>query len=824
MLFLIFSAVIFALMMLSVTVGVLKGGRYAWEYSAVRIGNVIVSAGVSVLLSSLIGRFAGNFVSDLALSIMPDSLAEALKALPSASGAVGAFVAILLTPIVFYLLFTLIRGIISLFVPTISCAIVKALKKEDTTENEAYAEDIPKKKRLRTENSNPIGMVLGGVCGLLMFMVLASPLTSYVTVANGVVMIVGSGEENVIAPVVTVTEAAADNVGTKAVRLLGGDLLVSGMTSYKLDGRTSNLVREGKVIVELGEAVYSVRDSSCDRAEAAIEVREVADAIEKARFIPAACAELLDAASGNWANGEAYAGINAPALSGKFGKITKPIYESFDGSTYDTIKQDAHTVANIVACLVEFDVLGDIKTAPISVLKNESVTQKIIFELLDNERLSCAVGGVVDFGVSSLCENLGVRNDMNGAYEEFIADVAAIDCGNDSLNEESIARGEQAYADLFDKYAIAVEEGFAKKAAIADAEGHDMAQWIAEEEVVSSQSDIEAKSSLVTLTDIKIGQGEVIDKADEAVKLAKALYEVSILADNAGAGGDMISVVSGIGPLLDAFAKTETVGAECTANLLTAMLQSKKITEDIGYGVLEATDLAKTINEGAAAEGGYAVQMKAIAQIVDVLKKSSGSASNEDMRSSLKELLKDLTPASAKTMQAAATPSVMKQNGVPEKSAVPASNMVSDMFGNLSDAQTSGMSDEQLDRETAAVNNVINIAMSVDGSKSSTFGEGSATGMSASEYVDDIMNSDVVSKTVVDQVYVGGDTPKLDPLNSERSISEQDESELISALDAKWQNATAEEKADGEFAKRIIATASLLNVSVSVTDTGVVKA
>ena len=820
MLFWVFSIAIFSLMMLSISVGVLKGGKYVWIYSAVRVGNIVVSAVLSVIICLIVGRFAGNLISDFALSILPNSLAETLRDLPSASGAIGAFVVMLLSPLVFYLLFTLIRGIIALFAPTISCAIVKASKKEDTTESLPYAEDISKKKRLRAETSDHIGMILGGICGLLMFIVLASPLTAYVTVANGAMMIVGSGEENVIAPVVSVTQAAADNVGTKTVRLLGGDLLVSGMTSYKLDGRTSNLIREGGVIAELGEAVYSVRDPSCDRVEAAIEVREVGDAIEKARFIPAVCAEVLDSASTDWTNGEAYAGINAPATNGSFGKFTKTVYKSFEGSTCDTFKKDAHTLANIVACLVEFDVIDSLKFEPLSILKNESVTQNVIFEFLDNERMDDTVNGLIDFGMSAMCEKLGVRDDMSGVYEQFLTDLGAISAES-AIDEDSLASVEQEYSDLFDKYALRVEEGFAKKAALADAEGNDMAWWLASEGVISSQSDIEAKSELVTMKDIEIRSGEIADKAAEAAKLARALCEVSVLVGDIGEGGDITSVVTGIGPLLDVFAKTETVGAECTANMLIAMLQSNKITKDIGYGVLEATELAKTINEGAGAEGGYTVQMKAIARMVDVIKKSSG---NEDMKSSLKEMLKDLTPESAKTMRAAATPSVMKQNGVPDRSAVPASNMVSDMFGNLSDAQTSGMSDEQLDRETAAVNNVMNIAMSVDGSKSSTFGEGSATGMSAAEYVDDIMNSEVVSKTVVDQVYGEGQQPKTDPLNSERNVSEQDEAELVSALDAKWQNASAEEKADGEFAKRIIATASLLNVSVSVTDTGVVKA
>lgn len=832
MLFLIFSIAIFALMMLSIVVGVLRGRKYVWTYSAIRLANVVVSAVVSLISALLIGKFAGGVITELVLSILPSDLAQALRALPSTSGIVGAFVAMFLAPIVFLFIFLFVRGIISLFVPMISCAITKNTK-SGTEKNEFGAKKVSKKQRLKTTGANPIGMVIGGICGLLMFIVIASPITAYATVANGVMMMAGSGEDNFIAPAVSVTEAAAENVGTKTVRVLGGDLLVSGMTSYKLGGQTSNLIREGEVIVELGEAVYFVRDTSCNRVEAAIEVREIGDAVEEARFIPSACAELLDSASTHWANGEKYAGMNAPASEGTLGKLTRPIYESFEGSTGETFKKDAHTLANIVACLVEFDVIDGLESDPMSILKNESVTQKVIFEFLDNERLNNTVSGVVDFGISAMCEKIGVRNDMSGAYEDFIADLNAISTENcildsngidpqdSNIDEEALALVEQEYSDLFDKYAITVADGFAKKAALADLEGNDMAQWLALEGVVSSQSDMESKSALVTIEKIKLEHGKATDKAIEAAKLARALCETANFVELMSKEHDTVSVVTEIGALLDAFSNTDTVGEFCTAKLLTAILQSDKITEDIGYKVLEATNLANAINEGATKEGGYSVQMRALGKTVDIVKKSSQKG---DTKSSVKELLQELTPESAKTMQSAATPNVMKQNGVPEQSAVPASNMVSDMFGNLSDAKSVGMSDDQLERETAAVNNVLNIAINMDMSNSTTFGEGSATGISVSEYVDDILNSEVVSKTVVDHVYGDGDEPKTDPLNSTRAVSEAEEAELIAALNAKWQSASAAEKASGMLEKQIIATASLVNVSVSVTDAGVVKA
>ena len=132
------------------------------------------------------------------------------------------------------------------------------------------------------------------------------------------------------------------------------------------------------------------------------------------------------------------------------------------------------------------------------------------------------------------------------------------------------------------------------------------------------------------------------------------------------------------------------------------------------------------------------------------------------------------------------------------------------------------MSEEELNRETAAVDNVMKIAMDAGKSSSSTtFGEGSATGVTAGEYVSSIMDSEVVSKTVTDKVYDGGTEARQDPLNSGRQLSDTEKSELSQALNDTWNSATDEERADEGFRQKLVAVGALVNVKVTVDDHGV---
>lgn len=811
------SGVMIALMAIAVFCGVMKGRKYAWEYAALRLANVIISAVAAVFVSALLGKILGGFVSQELMKAMPVSMSAALNEMPAVSGLIGAFVAMLAAPIIFYILFAIIRGVISLFVPSIAYKVKKHEGEERYDEN---GKKLSKKKLLKNNKGGILGMLLGGACALCMFIVLAAPLTTYLTIGNGVMMMVGGGSENkVLSTVSEVTDAVSDNLGTKAVKFLGGDLLVSGMTSYEIDGQKSNLLKETGIINSVGEAVSAVRDNSCDAAESANAVRESANSFDKTVFVSSATAEFLDCASGSWNEGKDFAGIKPFSIGGSDG-LSKEIYQTFDGSTTDTVKKDVHTVANILACIVEEDAFDEIKGNFVSVLENEEITQKILFELLDNDHLEGMVGGFMNYGVEVLCNSLEVRHDMNGIYDDFLADLANIDAGTDPVDEAAVSKAQTEYKNLFAKYAIKVSDDCPKNAAIADASGTDMSAWVKEQGIVTSAEDMVQKSKLVTTVDIDLKGHAITDKAAEAVKLAKALHSVITLSNEVKGESDTAKSVIKLGPVLDAFSETETVGRDCTSELLVAILQSEKVGKSVGFNHLQATDIADSINSGAKT-GGYVAQMTTLGQTFDVLQVVSNKG---DSKAAVSSLLKDLTPESAKTMQTVTTPEVMKENGVPEKSAEPASSMMSDMFGGLSDAKEQGMSEEELDKETAAVNNVLNTAMNIDTNNEKVFGEESATGVTADTFVNDMMDSKVVSQTIIDHVYGEGDTPKLDPLNSERQMNDAETEELMTALNAKWQNASAEEKADAQFNKSIVAIAALVNVPVNVTANGVVRA
>ena len=209
--------------------------------------------------------------------------------------------------------------------------------------------------------------------------------------------------------------------------------------------------------------------------------------------------------------------------------------------------------------------------------------------------------------------------------------------------------------------------------------------------------------------------------------------------------------------------------------------------------------------------------MISLSKAIDVV--DAASDPEKDTTEAVKVMLDDLTPASSKVLQTMSTPEVVKTYDVPEKSAEPVSDMLSDTFENLSNAKEEGMSDEEYEKESVAVANMMDVLMASGKTGATTFGENSVTGISADEYVNNIMDSKVMSGTVLDNVYLDGENATHDPLNSERDLSEQEKTDFLNALSNRWESS----EKDDVTAKKLIALASVLNFQIEITSNGVAE-
>lgn len=508
-------------------------------------------------------------------------------------------------------------------------------------------------------------------------------------------------------------------------------------------------------------------------------------------------AEVMDASANN---------VGAFAVKYTGGKLlfNAMTYCEIDETSTDTVKEDLETVGNIAAVAQEYDLLSTLTSSPKKALMNEECTSKILLLILENPRLSPAIDAVSDFAVKVIFDSVGVPSEIDPMYDEFVGRMAAVNGSDaDALADE--------YGKVFDAYGLRVDESKNVLAAEARLAGADMRAWT-QENIVGDKQEFIDKTELVSVQDVIEGRTEILDPEHEAKALAHAFAVLCEMADDMGAS-NMQSILSKLGPALDAFSESETLGEEKTKYLLIGLLQSNKIHDEIGLSVLDATDTAISICENSK-ETGYEPMLLSLAKAIEVV--SSASDPGKNTSEAVKLMLDDLTPASSRVLQTMTTPSVVKSYNVPEKSAGPVSSMLSDTFGNLADAKEQGMSDEEYEKESAAVSNMMDVLMASGKSGSTVFGEGSVTGVTAEEYVNNMMDSKVMSGTVMDNVYVDGENATRDPLNSERNMSEQEKAEFLDAISNRWEGSDKDEVTE----KKLVSIAAVLNFQIELTDGG----
>ena len=323
---------------------------------------------------------------------------------------------------------------------------------------------------------------------------------------------------------------------------------------------------------------------------------------------------------------------------------------------------------------------------------------------------------------------------------------------------------------------------------------------------------------------IAFDSSNIKDHETEAHELADVLSHVAQIMDKINSQGlDAFALAKDFGPLLDELDHTELVGHEDTSIVLKGIFLSHNLYSQIGMSRDEAGDIADSINEKSVVKG-YAPLITALMDTVDVFQMTSANnSSNSVLVEKIEVLLQDLTPESAELLSEMTSENVMISKGVAQRSAKPMSNMFSDAFTGLSDAKENGMPEEQYNKEAKAMADMMNVSMNFNKSSSNgVFGEGSATGVEANEFVDNIFDSTVIAGTIVDTVYGEGEEPETDPLKFESKMGENDREKAVSALNDKWSSATDEQRADTEYQKTYVAIGALMNMNINITADGII--
>lgn len=861
MLKILFMLLFLGLATLMVYLGVKKGKRYIWIYSVGRcvalVLAVLLSVLLSVFVSGLLGGWIGGMLTDAG---MLGGIAQLLADIPSASGLLQALIAMLLSPLLFVLFFHILRPILYRIALALTRSCVKRFHVRTMSEAKrlrAIAAEKKRRGKVRKytelwvkQRSNVGGKICGGLCGFLLFLALMIPLAGTLTLADGALSLTSAFVKSpALHTAYELTAAASDNLGIRTVRLCGGDAAYTAMTTYEVGEHTLSLNNEMKFLSAAGRAVSNLGNEEVSNADAAEAIRHTADCFDDTSLLPTLIPDFMSAANAEWEKGRDFHGLGKLSLGDSLAGINDSLLTMLATTTYQTVKDDVHTVLDVLAVAVDGGAFRS-GTTGTDLLKNTELLHSVLLEMLENEHTAPMVGDLMQYGLTTIGGQLGAKMYdetyiSEAAFESLgvqsysmVRTVAANYASDPTLFVRFLADGyrqtlrhhgyavtEKTAEELAQKtYTEAVNDGIGR----ADIENMYLNTALSLEDggtvrlyVLTAETNVESLDARVALDRLHVDTTDINTPDAEAERLATVFGRAVDMTNDISENGLKAAVcIQQIGLMLDDLRMTESFGEDNAAVLLACVLQADGICEQIGFTTDEAMELTEimTTNIGTVNENGsentYASMLGVLANAVHVLQLSSGGI---EFAEKMNFLMKDLNPVTSDILSCLFSTDAVMQSGLGDAAADATSALFAEMFMDLTEAKMLGLDDLAYQAETNAAVDLTKLAMTMGNREEgeNLFGAGGVTGLNAADFVNNMTSSEIVSDTMVDLAFGGEESvPTLDPLSQGVTLSDTDKIMLGSAMNQKWSSLSGEEKADPNTQKTFQAIGAMVGANV----------
>ena len=857
----IVTGVLFAFLAIAIGYGVFKGYRQPWQKTVARIATVFLASLTAIGVAKGIAKsLASTAFQMVVANIDPQLFAELTKSLPSIEKILGALCCIVLAPIIYVIpliLFRIIYAIISYFIMKAilgdedaltdeemeaeveeelkSTRAHKILKAAETADEQT--EQAAKDEEVVITDSNVIGkkllgMGLGALCGLMIFVLSWAPLTGAIGLIGEVSDTLNLNEMEELAEVYEILDPITDSAAVKFTNALGGKGVFNSLATSRVNGAKFALRTEIDSLIIVADNIDLLSDGGELTDEKIIAIANLFTKVfDKSTILPMLASEFITGAANAWSNDEAFCGIMLPFDSeNKTLSIFKtPILNAigqFKDSNVDTVRQDVHTIVNIVIILVENDALDTLKNSDaMQLLENTKVMRPLLIEIFKNSHTAAIVDNTLDYAIHFFASDVLKANDnLDDLYVSLVNDLAEIKASENEKNitndiksafsKVGISLTKESAEALKDKFIATFGEnlsGISVNGVKSLLSGNDITITLSDKTTttlkIKDNASIVKHTVLITVDALKSTHRGITDIEKEVDTLVKTIASLPELAN--AMNGDIEKYgeyMQNIGGILDDISASQLIGRDCTNNLIILIFQSDFISEVLPIDTVSITNAAKTIINGAANKS-YKVIMAELGKTVDALMSFTDS-NNADVKDTetLNNLLVTITPESAEIIENMISEELVSDLGVDEESASAMTNILSTTLNKIANTD-----DEKKSEEVEKITNVINTTIDM------TTGGGENADITMKDYVGDILDSSVLTETVVEHTYDENGELKENALNTNytyQPADDEEKAELEATLTEKL--AASENKEDTE--KAIQAIGSIINVQFVIVD------
>lgn len=625
------------------------------------------------------------------------------------------------------------------------------------------------------------------------------------------------------------------NVSVRMSNTLGGKLIFNGLTTYKVSGTKIRLRSEVNLLSTMGTSGMTLASENAAKQEKLDAIDEILDAFDNSAVIPLLLSDIINQAAEAFESGEEFLGMNAEGGENDVtSKLLTELISSFKGCTPDSVKADVRTLGDIVTILINHDAVNTALDDAESILSQKPLIKDLLTAFFENDHLSSLTSTLVEVGIGVLEDGLGMADTLEAPYAKLKEELAEIKSTYaityaDSAESagEKRASAKEAVKSTLIKHGIDVTDDGAMTVANALVEGTDVSAALLSVEInkgngtetvnLSSFDVFEEVSVLTTKKEIVIThKNNIVNPEAEAEYIADALLSIVELTDSMDSSDNGFApVLKTVGKILDSLSHTELVGKSVVDKLVLVMFQSDKVSDILPMNTIEITSFVNSLIDSTDKGNTYYSVMSSITNMTDALSGMT-DGETENANAALENALKDITPETAELLGHFATPEFVEGLGIEKESSEGVANVLTNLFDEISSAKDStaegglGLSDEEYHDEAEKISNLLDVTMKMS--------DGSGEEIAFDQYVGDVMDSKILSNTVINSVCdENGNVVNKDPLNTGRELTDGEKNDLVNKLNEKLN-----EKPGEETEKLVKAVAAYMNTDV-VIEGGVVS-
>ena len=387
--------------------------------SLLRLATVVLAVVAAYFLSRAIAASIGSEIA-LWLKVTfggDPNFAPMFSGEAGADKAVGTLAQMLVAPMLFLLLYWVLKAVLLLLYWLLSA--------------------VTRPATVDSASSRFIALPIGILIALIGIFAFVSPIMGYLDVASATIAEMDAGESTEAVEELSAynTDLVVPALKTPVISTLYGTLgekVFEGLTAGEWDGEKLHLKTElttlGKVaggVQLLGAApIEQYGEAECAAVDA------LAQNISNSHMLSVLCAGVLNTASNHWLSGESFLGILPPDLGANGNALLNAFLEVFATTSRENLGEDLDFFADVFTLAVRYDVLADLGNADENTLAELITDSGFLADtqalLATHPRMSPVGKVLVDVGMRCALSAMGLPEDLGQSCGEMLTDMSAV--------------------------------------------------------------------------------------------------------------------------------------------------------------------------------------------------------------------------------------------------------------------------------------------------------------------------------------------------------------------------------------------------------------